>query len=324
MKIQHNFSKISIAPMLGYTDRHYRCMMRLITQKTMLYTEMMTTNEVLRGKYRVLKHSKKEHPLTLQLAGRCPQAFISCAKIAEKLGFNEINLNVGCPSKKLSDIGWGLTLMREPELLCTCIVAIKNAVNIPVSVKCRIGIDENNTFEHLDNFVGMIFDAGIDSIILHARNGLLNLNPKKNRTIPKIDYSMVYKIKYKYPTKKIGINGNINTLQEIKDHLKIVDHVMLGRAAYSNPMLFSEVERYLLGVKSSVILDPVKVSCTFLKYIENEFKQLNHDNFSFMLRHILQLFNGSTFYFFLDCICCGLFCKSADQRRRHINNVCQQ
>jgi tRNA-dihydrouridine synthase A len=292
--IMHNCTQrtLCIAPMIDWTDRHYRYLMRLITKKTMLYTEMITTNAIIHGpRRRLLQYSPEENPLTLQLGGNSPDDLSFCARLAEDLGYSEINLNVGCPSDRVSCGNFGLALMYQPELVAECVDALKNAVKIPVSVKCRIGVDDKDGFDDLVYFIQSIVDAKADFISIHARKGWLNrLSPKENRSIPPLQYDTVYKIKALFPKQQIGVNGGITTLAEARTHLAIVDSVMIGREAYHNPMLFKEVDQ-LFYHQSAISLTPFDVAEQLIPYIEEELsnpdRKLNH-----ITRHTLNLFNG--------------------------------
>ncbi|WP_116963382.1 tRNA dihydrouridine(20/20a) synthase DusA [Fastidiosibacter lacustris] len=284
--------KICIAPMIDWTDRHYRYMMRLITKRTILYTEMITTNAIIHGsREHLLQYSPQENPLTLQLGGNNPKDLAFCAKLAKELGFSEINLNVGCPSDRVSQGEFGLSLMYKPQLVKECVVALKTAVNIPVSVKCRIGVDDKDSFDELIYFIQSIVDAKVDFICIHARKGWLKgLSPKENRTIPPLKYDTVYRIKQLFPNNQIGINGGITNFNEAKTHLEKVDSVMIGREAYHNPMLFKDVDHFFYNEKLRHIT-PFDVAENLIQYIENELKtpgtKLNH-----ITRHTLNLFNG--------------------------------
>lgn len=286
--------KLCIAPMIHYTDRHYRYLMRLITKKTVLYTEMITTNAIINGnsKY-LLKYSPEERPLVLQLGGNNPKDLVFCAKIAEDLGYNEINLNIGCPSNRVSQANLGLSLMYKPELVAECVNSLKQNVNIPISVKCRIGVDNNDSFDNLTFFIDAIVDSKVDFICIHARKGWLSgLNPKENRTIPEINYNTVYSIKKLFPEQSIGINGNITTLDEVKTHLKYVDSVMIGREAYRNPMLFNTIDNKIYNQPSVSIVTPFTIAEQLIPYIERELKTISNGKLSNITRHALNLFSG--------------------------------
>ena len=278
--------------MIKYTDRHYRYMMRLITKKTMLYTEMITANAIIHGRGKnLLKYSSVENPLALQLGGNNPRDLSFCAKLAEDLDYSEVNLNVGCPSDRVSRGDFGLSLMYNPELVAECVHSLKQTVDIPISVKCRIGVDHKDSFEELVYFIKSIIDSNVDFICLHARKGWLNgLSPKENRTIPRLQYDTIYQIKKLFPKQLIGINGGITTFDEIKVHLSHVDSVMIGREAYHNPMLFKDVDQLFYN---EIIrgLTPFDVAEALIPYIEEELKSPDC-KLSHITRHTLQLFNG--------------------------------
>ncbi|MGL4612010.1 MAG: tRNA dihydrouridine(20/20a) synthase DusA [Trueperaceae bacterium] len=296
---------LSIAPMMDWTDRHYRFFMRQITRHTLLYTEMVTTGAIIHGdKKRHLDFSLEELPLALQLGGDSPQALAECAKIGEDWGYSEINLNVGCPSDRVQNGNFGACLMRQPELVAECIAAMKSTVKIPVTVKHRIGIDELDRYEDMANFVAVVSKAGADRFSVHARKAWLSgLSPKENRTIPPLRYDDVYKLKREFPELVIEINGGVLTLEQARHHLNFVDGVMTGRAAYENPFLLATVdsEFYQSGgqTESSKGLNPlVESSVTtrrevlehMLPYIEHWTNQdiyLKH-----ISRHMLGLFTS--------------------------------
>ncbi len=283
---------LCVAPMIDWTDRHYRHIMRLITKHTMLYTEMITTNAIIHGpRDRLLQYSTDENPLTLQLGGNNPDDLVFCARLAEDLGYSEINLNVGCPSDRVSRGEFGLSLMYKPEVVAQCITALKDALTIPVSVKCRIGVDNKDSFDELAYFIQGIVDAKADFICIHARKGWLNgLSPKENRTIPPLQYDTVYQIKSLFPKQQIGINGGVTHFSQAIEHLKHVDSVMIGREAYHNPMLFKDADA-LFYAQNQKNITPFDIAEALIPYIEKELKtpstKLNH-----ITRHTLNLFNG--------------------------------
>ncbi|MCK6623063.1 MAG: tRNA dihydrouridine(20/20a) synthase DusA [Calditrichaceae bacterium] len=235
---------VSVAPMMDWTDRHYRYFMRRITRHTLLYTEMKTTGAVLFGeRERILGFSPAEKPLALQLGGDDPAELAECAGIAEEMGYDEVNLNVGCPSGRVQRGNFGACLMAEPGLVASCLKAMRGAVSIPVTVKHRIGIDGLEDYEDLKRFVGVVAASGCDRFIVHARIALLQgLNPKENRTVPPLRYEEVYRLKEDFPGLAIEINGGIKSLEETFAHLNRADGVMIGRAAYENPYLFATVD----------------------------------------------------------------------------------
>ncbi len=291
--MSQSFSRtICIAPMIAWSDRHYRYMMRLITKKTMLYTEMVSANAIIHGpRERLLRFSTKESPVTLQLGGNDPKDLVYCAKLAESLGFNEINLNVGCPSDRVSKGAFGLSLMYKPELVAECVYEMKKALSIPVSVKCRTGVDELDSFEYLNKFIKGVVDSGADFICIHARKGWLNgLSPAQNRTIPPLNYETVYQIKQNFPHIAIGINGGITSFESAQKHLKHVDSVMIGREAYHNPMLFKDAD-HLFHHQPLSDITPFDITEGMVEYIE---KEMHEDGcrLSNITRHTLNLFNG--------------------------------
>ncbi|QIV94774.1 tRNA dihydrouridine(20/20a) synthase DusA [Allofrancisella frigidaquae] len=293
MKVSNR--KICIAPMLDWTDRHYRYMMRLITKKTMLYTEMITLNAILHGdKSFLLKYNEIEHPVTLQLGGSVPKDFIKCGKLAQDLGYDEININVGCPSERVKKGNFGLSLMAEPELVANCVKAMKDKLDIPISVKCRTGYDHNDSYQELHNFVAKQADAGVDYICIHARKGWLSgLSPKENRTIPELNYDTVYRIKKDFPNLEIGINGGIQTTVEIKEHLKNVDSVMIGREAYHNPMVFTDFDKLFHNHNDDYNqITPLDVAYQIASYIEEQMRKDPLIKLNNITKHTLNLFNG--------------------------------
>ena len=284
--------RLAIAPMIAWTDRHYRRMMRFITRQTMLYTEMISTGAIIHGpRDRLLAFSLAEKPLTLQLGGSNPNDLVYAAKIAEDLGVDEINLNVGCPSDRVVKGAFGLSLMYRPELVAECVAALKNALTIPVSVKCRTGVDTLDSFEYLKAFIDGIVKAKADFICIHARKGWLKgLSPRENRTIPPLHYDTVYRIKALFPETRIGINGGIKDFAEAKAHLKKVDSVMIGREAYHNPMRFKNADALFYGQPPAEI-SAFEVAEALIPYIEKELKNGNC-KLSQITRHTLNLFNG--------------------------------
>lgn len=244
-----HINPISIAPMMNYTDRFYRYMMRLITKSTLLYTEMITTRELLHCKNNYLiKYDPIEHPLALQLGGSDPFALQQCSMLAADYGFDEVNLNIGCPSERVQSGNIGACLMAEPELVGSCVSAIKEKISMPVSVKTRIGIDHQDDYDFLYRFVTCVTDAGCDKLIVHARKAWLKgLSPKENREIPPLCYDVVYQLKRDFPNLPIVINGGITTWEQAKQHMQYVDGVMLGRIACSDPYMFADVDRNFYG-----------------------------------------------------------------------------
>jgi len=244
----------SVAPMMDWTDRRCRYFHRLLTRKTVLYTEMVTSGAVVFGdREHLIGFDPAEHPLVLQLGGSDPSELAKACQIAEGFGYDGINLNVGCPSDRVKSGNFGASLMADPELVGRCIGAMKKAVEIPVTVKCRIGIDDQDEDRDLDRFVEVVADAGCATFIIHARKAWLKgLSPKENRDIPPLNYQRVYRLKEKRPELEIHINGGINTLAEAKQHLQFVDGVMMGRSAYQQPFLLASVDSELFGCENPV------------------------------------------------------------------------
>src|SRR5580693_1413686 len=226
--------RFSVAPMMDWTDRHCRVFHRLMSRRTRLYTEMLTTPAIIHGdRARLLGFDASEHPLALQLGGSDPADLATAAKIGEDFGYDEINLNVGCPSDRVKDGRFGACLMAEPKLVASCVDSMKRAVKIPVTVKCRIGIDDQDPEISLDRLARTVVAAGSDALIVHARKAWLNgLSPKENRDIPPLDYDRVYRLKRANPALAVAINGGIASLADAAGHLRHVDGVMMGRAAY--------------------------------------------------------------------------------------------
>jgi tRNA-dihydrouridine synthase A len=258
--------RFSVAPMMEWTDRHCRFFHRLLTRRALLYTEMLTTGAVLHGDgTRLLRFDAAEHPLALQLGGSDPRALAACARIGAEAGFDEINLNAGCPSDRVQDGRFGACLMAEPELVGESIAAMKAAVSIPVTVKCRIGIDDQDPEPALENFAQAVKRAGADALIVHARKAWLKgLSPKENREIPPLDYDRVYRLKRAHPEMTIILNGGVGSVEDALAHLQHVDGVMIGRAAYQepwrllaiDPLLFSETARFASAKEAAAALAP--------------------------------------------------------------------
>jgi tRNA-dihydrouridine synthase A len=241
--------KFSVAPMMDWTDRHCRVFHRLLSRRARLYTEMLTTGAVIHGdRQRLLGFDPAEHPVALQLGGSDPAALAESARIGEGFGYDEINLNVGCPSDRVKDGRFGACLMAEPHLVATCVAAMKRAVTIPVTVKCRIGIDDQDPEVALDTLSRAVIEAGADALVVHARKAWLQgLSPKENRDIPPLDYDRVYRLKAALPQVPVIINGGIATIADAKAHLAHVDGAMLGRAAYQEPWRLLSVDPELFG-----------------------------------------------------------------------------
>ena len=281
----------SVAPMMDWTDRHCRYFHRILTKHARVYTEMVTTAALIHGqRARLLAYDMAEHPVALQLGGCDPDELATCARMAEDLGFDEVNLNVGCPSERVQKGSFGACLMREPELVADCVDAMKIAVRIPVTVKCRLGVDYQEPKQTLFEFVGMVSRAGCKDFIIHARKAWLRgLSPKDNRDIPPLDYEIVYELKRRRPDFNIMINGGILSLEQTKQHLPHVDGVMMGRAAYQTPWVLATVDEDVFG-DATTRVTRVGALERFMPYIERELKAgvpLNA-----MTKHVLGLFNG--------------------------------
>lgn len=289
-----NMHKASIAPMMQYTDMHDRYLLRLISKKVFLYTEMVTTGAILYGKcFHQLEFNKEEHPVAIQLGGSDVDDLVKSAKIAEDYGYDEINLNVGCPSDRVQKGRFGACLMLEPEHVAECLNAMQTNVKVPVTIKCRLGVDHHEDYEFLYNFVNIVQDAGIKHFIIHARNGILKgLSPRQNRHIPPLKYDYVYQLKKDFPNLNITINGGIKTIDECKDHLKYVDGVMIGRAAYENPFLIKDIDTELYGIESN-INSKKSILNQYLDYVEDKLQE-GHD-LSKMMKHLFGLSRGDKF-----------------------------
>jgi tRNA-dihydrouridine synthase A len=260
--------------MMEWTDRHCRFFHRLLTRRALLYTEMLTTGAVLHGdRARLLRYDASEHPLALQLGGSDPRALAACAKIGADLGFDEINLNAGCPSDRVQDGRFGACLMAEPALVGDCIAAMKAAVSIPITVKCRIGIDEQDPETALEIFAQTVERAGTDALIVHARKAWLKgLSPKENREIPPLDYDRVYRLKAAHPQLPVILNGGIASVEEVFAHLEHVDGVMMGRAAYQEPWRLLAVDPLVFGEAPRFTSAKV-AAAALMPYIDRELAQ---------------------------------------------------
>lgn len=277
--------------MLDWTDRHCRYFHRLMTQQTLLYTEMVTTGAIIHGQGDFLLFNQEEHPIALQLGGSNPQDLAICAKKAAEYGYDEINLNVGCPSDRVQNGKFGACLMAEPELVAECVAKMKSVVNIPVTVKTRIGIDEQDSYEFLTRFISIVHEqGGAEQFTIHARKAWLSgLSPKENREIPPLDYERAYQIKRDFPQLDIAVNGGIKTLEESKQHLTQLDGVMVGREAYQNPYMLADVDQTLFG-STKPIKKRTEIVELMYPYIEQQLSQgasLGH-----MTRHMLGLFQA--------------------------------
>ena len=276
--------------MMDCTDRHDRFFLRLISKNVMLYSEMVATKSAIHGdREKILGFRNEEQPVALQVGGSDKKELAQVAKLAEEYSYKEINLNLGCPSKKVQKNSFGACLMKEPDLVADCLNEMVNACNIPVTAKTRIGVDDIEDFDYLNKFVNKIKEAGCKTIILHARKAILKgLTPKQNLSIPKLNYERVYEIKKENPDLEIIINGGITNIEDIKKHLEICDGVMIGRAIYQNPYFLSEIEKEIFNTNK--IPSREDVVKEILKYLEDEVKagaKVNH-----IMRHTVGLYHG--------------------------------
>jgi tRNA-dihydrouridine synthase A len=283
--------RLCVAPMMDRTDRHERHFLRLLSRRVLLYTEMITTGALLYGdRERFLAFDPREHPVALQLGGSEPAAMAACARMAEEYGYDEVNINVGCPSRRVRSGAFGACLMAEPEAVAACVDAMGQAVQIPVTVKTRIGIDERDSYEHLYHFVSRVAEAGCRTFILHARKAWLNgLSPKANRTVPPLRYEMVYRLKQELPALEIVLNGGVRTLDEAHSHLGQVDGVMIGREAYQNPYLLAEADSRIFG-ESRAAASREEILEAFIPYVVSQLAQ--GERLHRIIRHILGLYQG--------------------------------
>ena len=283
--------RFSVAPMMDWTDRHCRFLHRLLTRHSLLFTEMVNSGAIVRGDAeRHLRFDSSEHPVALQLGGSDAVELAEACRIAESFGYDEINLNVGCPSDRVQSGRFGACLMAEPDLVADCVRAMRDATDIPITVKCRIGIDDQDTEESHDRFADAMVAAGVDALYVHARKAWLQgLSPKENRTIPPLDYPRVYRLARRLAPLQSAINGGIDTLEQAEEHLRHMDGVMLGRAAYHNPMLLAAVDARIFG-DDRAVPDLASIMATMADYAEQQRSQgvrLNN-----IARHMLGLCNG--------------------------------
>jgi tRNA-dihydrouridine synthase A len=283
--------KIYVAPMMQYTDKHDRYFLRLISKNAILFTEMIPSNAIIRGNYKkLLDFNPKEHPIILQVGGSNPSELSKCAQIAKDLKYDGININVGCPSKKVENGMFGACLMDKPELVGRCVNEMKKKSGLPVSVKCRIGLGKIQRYKYLKNFISCVSNYGCKEFYIHARNAILkNLNPKKNRSIPPLNYNFVYRIKKDLPYLKIIINGGVNNIESVKKHLNLVDGVMIGREIYKNPFFLREIEKEIFGDNHETTRK--NILCNLIPYIEKEM-QKNNASIQSITRHTFGLFTG--------------------------------
>jgi tRNA-dihydrouridine synthase A len=283
--------RFSIAPMMDWTDRHCRFFHRLLTRRALLYTEMLTTGAVLHGdRERLLGFDTTEHPVALQLGGSEPDALAQCARIGEAFGYDEINLNVGCPSDRVQEGRFGACLMAEPRLVGDCIAAMKAAVKIPVTVKCRIGIDEQDPDEALFSFTDIVKAAGSDAVIVHARKAWLKgLSPRENREVPPLDYAIVHRLKAAHPDLAIVLNGGIASLEQAQENIGRLDGVMMGRAAYQEPWRLLAADPSFFG-EPAPFASAKEAALALTPYIERE--RAKGVRLHAIARHVLGLFRA--------------------------------
>ena len=284
--------KVSVAPMMDCTDRHERYFLRLISKNTLLYTEMIVDEAISRGnKKKLLEFNVNEKPVSLQLGGSSPKLLAEASKIGEDFGYDEINLNLGCPSKKVEKNKFGACLMKEPNLVGDCLSKMQSVTKLPVTIKTRIGYDDVEDYENLFNFISKLKTTGIKTFIIHARKAMLGkITPKQNLNIPPLKYEYVYKLKKDFPNDEIILNGGITSVEQIKPHLKKTDGVMIGRAAYHTPYILAEIEKEIFNNKN--VPSRQDVIEQLIPYIKDEIKKGTRLNQ--IMRHTLGLFHGQT------------------------------
>ena len=281
---------ISVAPMLDWTDKHCRYFLRKISQHSLLYTEMVTTGAIIFGKGDYLGFNQEEHPVALQLGGSNPSDMARCASEAQKLGYDEVNINVGCPSDRVQNGRFGACLMAEPETVAACIKSMRAEVDIPVTVKSRIGIDDMDEYEDLTRFIDVVAASGCDTFIVHARKAWLKgLSPKQNRDVPPLMYNRVYQLKQQFSDLHISLNGGVKNLDDVQLHLNHLDGVMIGREVYSNPYILAEVDKRFYQ-DNSVSMTRAEVVMAMLPYVEQQIAR-GVRPWS-IARHMLGLFQG--------------------------------
>lgn len=289
--------RLSVAPMMDWTDRHCRVFHRQITRHTWLYTEMVTTGALIYGDVaRHLNYSQEEHPVALQLGGSEPADLGRCAKLGQEWGYDEVNLNCGCPSERVQKGAFGACLMNETALVADCVKAMRDAATIDVTVKHRIGIDDVSSYDFVRDFVGAIADAGCRTFIVHARNAILKgLSPKENREIPPLKYDYAYRLKRDFPQLEIIVNGGIKTLEEIDQHLQQVDGVMLGREAYHNPYLMASFDARYYG-DAAPVKSRTEIVQAMLPYIQDQLERYGSNGSGLRMnsitRHMLGVMTG--------------------------------
>ena len=284
--------KVSVAPMMDCTDRHERYFLRLISKNTLLYTEMIVDEAINRGnKKKLLEFNINEKPVALQIGGSSPKLLAEASKIGEDFGYDEINLNLGCPSKKVEKNKFGACLMKEPNLVADCLSKMQASTKLPVTIKTRIGYDDVEDYENFHNFISILKSTGIKTFIIHARKAMLGkFTPKQNLNIPPLKYDYVYNLKNDFPDDEIIINGGITSVEEINDHLKKTDGVMIGRAAYHTPYLLADIEKEIF--KNQTIPSRQEVIENLIPYVKEELKKGTRLNQ--IMRHTLGLFHGQS------------------------------
>ncbi len=284
--------KVSVAPMMDCTDKHERYFLRLISKNTLLYTEMIVDEAINRGdKRKLLEFNIDEKPVALQLGGSSPKLLSEATKVGEDFGYDEINLNLGCPSRKVEKNRFGACLIKEPNLVADCLTKMQSVTKLPVTIKTRIGYDNVEDYENLFNFISILKSTGIKTFIIHARKAMLGkYTPKQNLNIPPLKYDYVYKLKKDFPDEEIIINGGITSIDEIKNHLKKTDGVMIGRAAYHTPYLLAEIEKEIF--KNTNVPSRQQVIENLIPYIKSELKKGTRLNQ--IMRHTLGLFHGQS------------------------------
>ena len=284
--------KVSVAPMMDCTDKHERYFLRLISKNILLYTEMIVSEAIDRGdRQKLLSFNLEEKPVALQLGGSSPKLLSNAAKIGEEFGYDEINLNLGCPSKKVQKNKFGACLIKEPKLVADCLSEMLSKTKLPVTVKTRIGYDQVEDYEHLYNFIDLLKSTGVKTFVIHARKAILGkFTPKQNLNIPPLKYEMVYKLKEDFKELDIIINGGISSSEQIKKHIKKVDGVMMGRSIYHSPYLLADVEKEIFNNED--VPSRQEVVEKLVEYLKNEIKKGTRVNQ--VMRHTLGLFHGQT------------------------------
>ena len=284
--------KVSVAPMMDCTDRHERYFLRLISKNVLLYTEMIVSEAIERGdKKKLLSFNLNEKPVALQLGGSSPKLLSNASKIGEDFGYDEINLNLGCPSKKVQRNKFGACLIKEPNLVADCLSEMQSKTNLPVTVKTRIGYDDVEDYENLFNFINLLKSTGVKTFIIHARKAMLGkFTPKQNLNIPSLKYDMVYKLKEDFKNLEIIINGGVTSVDQIKNHLNKVDGVMIGRSIYHSPYMLADIEKEIFKNKNILTRDAIIKK--LVPYVKNEIKKGTRMNQ--IMRHTLGLFHGQT------------------------------